>query len=81
MSLTLRVVHSTGYSYQGGASSSYNEARMTPMNTSDQQVLHSRVEVSPPAWTHTYTDYWGTKVTAFELHERHEHLRLSLIHI
>jgi len=76
VSLTLRVVHSTGYSYRGGASSSYNEARMTPMNTSDQQVLHSRVEVSPSAWTHTFTDYWGTAVTAFELHERHEHLRL-----
>lgn len=76
MSATLRVVHSTGYQYQDGATSSYNEARMTPRTDSEQTVLHSRLEITPAAWTHTYLDYWGTSVTAFELHERHEELRV-----
>lgn len=75
--MMLRIVHRTGYKYDGGASSSYNEARMTPRPALHQQVLHTRVEISPPAWTHTYTDYWGTTVTAFEVHERHERLTVT----
>lgn len=75
-SSTLRVVHSTGYRYDGGASSSYNEARMTPLSDGNQSVLYSRLDVSPTAWTHSYVDYWGTSVTGFELHGRHDHLRV-----
>lgn len=76
MSTTLRVVHSTGYRYEGGATSSFNEARMTPVSDEDQAVLFTRLEISPAAWTHTYTDYFGTPVTSFELHELHDHLRV-----
>ena len=75
-SSTLRVVHSTGYRYDGGATSSYNEARMTPLSDSGQTMLYSRLDVVPTAWTHSFTDYWGTAVTSFELHERHERLRV-----
>lgn len=76
MSATMRVIHSTGYRYDGGATSSFNEARMTPRTTADQSVLSARLEVSPTAWTHPFVDYWGTPVTAFEVHERHEELRV-----
>ncbi|MBA2695296.1 MAG: transglutaminase family protein [Actinobacteria bacterium] len=75
--MMLRIVHKTGYEYAGGAVASYNQARMTPRSTLHQQVLHTRVEISPPAWTHTYTDYWGTTVTAFEVHERHDTLTVT----
>lgn len=75
-SSTLRVVHSTGYRYDGGASSSFNEARMTPLSDGDQTVLYARLDVTPTAWTHSYVDYWGTAVTGFELHERHDRLRV-----
>ena len=75
-SSTLRVVHSTGYRYEGGASSSFNEARMTPLSDNSQSVLYSRLDVTPTAWTHSFVDYWGTAVTSFELHERHDRLRL-----
>ena len=34
----------------------------------------SRVSIEPAAWSFTYTDYWGTAVTTFELHERHQRL-------
>jgi len=75
-SSTLRVVHSTGYRYDGGATSSFNEARMTPLSDNSQTVLYSRLDVTPTAWTHSYVDYWGTAVTSFELHERHDRLRV-----
>lgn len=75
-SSTLRVVHSTGYRYEGGATSSFNEARMTPVSDTSQAVLYSRLDVTPTAWTHSYLDYWGTAVTSFELHERHDRLRV-----
>lgn len=70
----VRVVHRTGYTYPGGAVASYNEARMTPQSSHEQVVLHNRVDISPTPWVYTYTDYWGTTVTAFEVHERHDEL-------
>lgn len=76
MSTQLRIVHRTGYTYPGGAHASYNEARMTPQSNPDQVVLHSRLDISPKPWTYSYVDYFGTAVTAFELHERHERLQL-----
>ncbi|MFZ1285878.1 MAG: transglutaminase family protein [Candidatus Phosphoribacter sp.] len=77
MSATLRIVHSTGFSYAGGATASFNEARMMPRSSHEQQVVHSRIDVSPVPWTSTYTDYWGTSVTAFEVFERHEALSVT----
>ena len=32
------------------------------------------MSIEPAAWSFTYTDYWGTTVTTFELHEPHERL-------
>ena len=77
MSTQLRVVHSTGYRYPEGATASFNEIRMIPRSSHAQQVLHSRVEISPVPWTYAYTDYWGTAVTAFEVFERHESLEVT----
>jgi transglutaminase-like putative cysteine protease len=71
------VVHATGYRYTEGATASFNEIRMIPRSTHQQQVLHSRVEISPVPWTYAYTDYWGTAVTAFEVFERHESLEVT----
>lgn len=75
--MLLRITHRTGYAYGDGATSSFNEVRMTPRSTLDQQVLHTKVDVSPPAWTMSWTDYWGTSVTAFEVHERHQTLAVT----
>ncbi|MEO7060835.1 MAG: transglutaminase family protein [Lapillicoccus sp.] len=74
MSTRLTVTHRTGYAYEKGALTSYNEARLTPPTTTDQAVMYSRVEISPKPWTFDYTDYWGTHVTAFEVHDRHTEL-------
>ena len=72
--MLLRIHHQTGYTYEGGAESSFNEVRMAPRSTLDQQVLHTRVEIFPTAWTLNWNDYWGTSVTTFEVHERHTEL-------
>lgn len=70
----LRINHTTSLRYDGPVAASYNEARMTPSTGHEQYVLHSRLDVAPSPWTYTYTDYFGTPVTAFEVHERHEEL-------
>ena len=41
---------------------------MSPRNEPHQAVLDARVEVWPPARTYRYEDYWGTIVTAFDVH-------------
>ena len=47
---------------------------MTPAATSHQTVWTSRVGIEPNAWSFGFTDYWGTQVTTFELHEPHQRL-------
>ena len=73
----LKVTHRTGFTYAGAVASSYNEARMSPRNEARQAVLDARVEVWPPARTYRYEDYWGTVVTAFDLHTVHEALQVT----
>ena len=74
MGRQLRIVHRTGYRYRGLISASHNEARMTPRATREQFVLATRLDITPVAWSHTFIDYWGTPVTAFEIAEPHSRL-------
>ncbi|GAC51177.1 transglutaminase family protein [Gordonia aichiensis] len=77
MSWRLRVVHSTGFAYQSPVTSSFNEARLTPRSDTRQNVIVNRVETVPATRAYRYTDYWGTAVTAFDLHAPHEELEVS----
>lgn len=70
----LRVVHTTGYAYQSPVTASYNEARLTPRSDSRQNVILNRVETIPATRSYRYVDYWGTAVTAFDLHAPHTDL-------
>jgi transglutaminase-like putative cysteine protease len=70
-------VHKTGFSYQGQVKASYNEARMLPSTTDGQFVLSSTIEIQPTASQHAYVDYFGTRVTAFELLTPHQELSLQ----
>lgn len=72
--MRLNISHQTGFRYDSSVRASYNEARMTPASTSNQRVWSSRISIDPTAWSFSYTDYWGTAVTTFELHERHRRL-------
>jgi transglutaminase-like putative cysteine protease len=73
----IRVVHETGYSYDAPVHESYNEVRLTPRSDHRQNVIVSRVETVPPTRSYRYTDYWGTTVTAFDLHAPHTRLAVT----
>lgn len=77
MSWRLRVVHTTGFAYNAPVTSSYNEARLTPRSDHRQNVILNRVETAPATRWYRYTDYWGTAVTAFDLHAPHTTLEVS----
>ncbi len=74
--MRLRIDHVTQFRYASPVRASYNEARMTPVSTSRQVVWTSRLGITPSPWRTTYTDYWGTPVTCFELHEPHDRLEI-----
>lgn len=73
----MKVVHETGFRYQGDALASYNEARMQPMIGGHQWVLSSELEISPSAHVFSFTDYWRTRVAAFEVLVPHGELTLT----
>jgi transglutaminase-like putative cysteine protease len=73
----VRVVHTTGYAYRSPVTASYNEARLTPRSNTRQNVILNRVETIPATRSYRYIDYWGTAVTAFDLHAPHTELTVS----
>ncbi|HXO57972.1 MAG TPA: transglutaminase family protein [Mycobacterium sp.] len=73
----MRVLHATGYAYPSPATASYNEARLTPRSDSRQNVVLNRVETVPATRSYRYVDYWGTAVTAFDLHAPHTELTVT----
>lgn len=76
MTWRIRVVHTTGYRYESPVTQSYNEARLTPRSDRRQNLVVSRVETTPPTRSYRYVDYWGTAVTAFDLHAPHTELKI-----
>lgn len=74
MTTTLRIVHNTGFTYSNLVSDSFNEIRMSPLYTPQQLIRERNVSITPRPWSTEYIDYWGTHVTAFELHEPHDQL-------
>jgi transglutaminase-like putative cysteine protease len=76
VSIRLRVVHTTAFTYGAPVTSSYNEARLTPQTTTTQTTLEAAVRTDPPSNVQRYHDYWGTEVTAFDLHRPHDRLEV-----
>jgi transglutaminase-like putative cysteine protease len=75
--MRLRVQHDTGYRYDSPVSRSYNEARLIPLTGLEQTTLEARVQTRPDCRQQRYWDYWGTQVTAFDLHVPHTELEVS----
>ncbi|MBV9350130.1 MAG: transglutaminase family protein [Mycobacterium sp.] len=73
----VRVVHETGYAYPSPVTASYNEVRLTPRSDARQNVILNRVETVPATRWYRYVDYWGTTVTAFDLHAPHTELTVT----
>jgi transglutaminase-like putative cysteine protease len=76
MTWRLRIRHETGYRYDTQVVASYNEARLTPHTEPRQLTLEAKVQTTPAAAQYRYWDYWGTQVTAFEVHEPHDALEV-----
>ena len=74
MTWRIAIEHRSGYQYDEPVTSSYNEARITPISSDRQLVLESRMSVSPAATSSRYWDYWGTLVEAFDIHAAHTEL-------
>lgn len=74
----LRIEHSTRYQYNKRVTLSYNEARMTPVTDPQQVVLESVLKVTPNhASVSSYRDYWGSRVTAFDMQLPHDYLEVT----
>jgi transglutaminase-like putative cysteine protease len=72
----LRIVHRTKVRYQEPVRASYNEARMTPLGLPRQSVLDTDVSSDIPVPIWTYSDYWGTAVSSFDIQAPHEELEI-----
>ncbi|QEW00990.1 transglutaminase family protein [Microbacterium caowuchunii] len=73
----LRIEHETGFGYGGEVSASYNEARMLPGTTDSQFVLSSSLDIEPSTAVNTYVDYFGTRVSSFDVLSPHRSLRIT----
>ncbi|WP_102192478.1 transglutaminase family protein [Microbacterium aurantiacum] len=73
----LRIVHRTGFRYEQPATASYNEARMLPHSREGQFVLQASLEISATATQHSYSDYWDTRVSTFEVLVPHQMLSVT----
>ncbi|MGV1034173.1 MAG: transglutaminase family protein [Microbacteriaceae bacterium] len=73
----LRIVHRTGFDYEHAATASYNEARMLPHTGDEQWVLQATLDIRPAAAQHSYQDYWGTRVSTFEVLTPHTELSVT----
>ena len=73
----LRIRHLTGFHYGGDVTASYNEARMLPSSSDGQLVLFSNLEILPISAHHNYVDYWGSRVSSFEILTPHKELSLT----
>ncbi len=76
MSMRLQVTHRSRYTYDSEVVSSYNEARLVPQTGLTQLTLSTAVSTSPDAPQLRYRDYWGTQVTAFDIHVPHTSLEV-----
>ncbi len=73
----IRIRHTTGYRYEAPSVASYNEARMLPSTSDGQFVIYSNLDIRPNTSVNTYDDYWGTKVTSFDVLAPHTELQLT----
>ncbi|MFT0846965.1 transglutaminase family protein [Actinomycetaceae bacterium L2_0104] len=73
----IKVVHVTELKYSEEATASYNEVRMLPPTREGQFVMQASLDISPGATQHTYEDFWGSSVCAFEILTPHDELRVT----
>ena len=73
----LLVEHETGFRYDDTVTASYNEARMLPGTTESQFVLNASLEIHPQTAVSSYVDYFGTRVSSFDVLAPHTELMIT----
>jgi transglutaminase-like putative cysteine protease len=73
----LSIVHRTGFTYDEPATASYNEVRLLPHTGGEQFVLQTHLAIHPGAVQDGYVDYWGTRVSTFEVLTPHKELSVT----
>jgi transglutaminase-like putative cysteine protease len=76
MTSRYRIQHTSFYEYDRSVSASFNEARLTPLQTLWQTRLESNLQIEPSTWHYRYTDYWGNDVRVFEANGAHRSLQV-----
>jgi transglutaminase-like putative cysteine protease len=76
MTARYRIEHTSRYEYDRRVVASFNEARLTPLQTPWQTRLESGIVIDPMTWSYRYTDYWGTEVRVFEANAAHRALEV-----
>lgn len=74
--IRLRVVHRTRFDYAEPVSMSYNELRMSPVETGLQRIVSHTLDVSPSTRLGTHRDHFGNTVTHFNIIEPHNYLEI-----
>lgn len=72
-----KIVHTTGFKYQGEVVASYNEARLLPVRDESQVVFATKLELQPHGSLHEYFDYFDTRAVMFEVLEPHKELTIT----
>lgn len=72
MGSTYRVTHRTAYEYECDVSSSYGQLHLLPRDPPRQRCLSAEVVVDPmPNVYRERIDYFGNRVSYFEIRQRH----------
>ena len=77
MTWQLSISHKTTYHYESDVVASFNEVRMTPLNSSTQRLVHHALIVDPSTPVHAYVDYWGSTVEMFDVQTPHTVLTVT----
>ena len=75
--MLFEVVHTTDYRYSVPVSEAYLEARLTPPEREEQEVLSHRIDFHPEAKMSAYRDYFGNAATFYSMTLRHERLMVT----
>ena len=75
--MLFEVIHNTDYRYSLPVSEAYLEARLTPPQREEQEVLSQIIDFHPSATHSHYSDYFGNKTTFYSMTRRHERLTVT----
>jgi transglutaminase-like putative cysteine protease len=78
MTATYRVTHRTEYEYDDDVTLSYGQLHLLPRDLGRQRCLRAEIVVDPkPAVLHERLDYFGNRVSYFEVQKPHRKLKVT----